>query len=242
MSPTSTVDIVIDGPGKNALGSTLMATLRQALHDAAGRPVLLRGAGDAFSAGLHVREVAGLEPDQMAGFLGQLEGLVTELFHYPGPVVAAVNGHAIAGGAVLALCSDHIVATTDARARIGLNEVAIGLRFPPATLQVVRHRLPRRHHAAIFLGAGLHPPGEALRLGLVDELADDPVAVGRQRLATLAAHPPAAYAATKADLRAEVGVASQADTRRFVEQIVPTWTSPQVRALLAGLLSRSKGS
>lgn len=240
-SPPEVVEILVEGPGKNALGSRIMASLRQALADARPQPILLRGAGGAFSAGLDVKEVAGLSPDGMAAFLGGLEGLVTELFHYPGPVVAALEGHAIAGGAVLALCCDHIVATTDPRARIGLNEVAIGLRFPPATLQVLRHRLPRRHQPRLLLGAELHAPADALALGLVDELADDPVAVARQRLATLAAHPPRAYAATKGDLRAGVAVVTPEDTARFAEQVVPAWTSDEVRSLLAGLLSRGKG-
>lgn len=235
------VEIVIEGPGRNALGSTLMQALLDALERAAPAPALLRGAGGAFSAGLDIREVASLDRDGMAAFLDRLERLVVALYTYPGPVVAAVEGHAIAGGAVLALCCDHAVATTDPRARIGLNEVAIGLRFPPATLQVIRHRLPPHHQPAILLGAALHAPQQALRLGLVDELADDPVAVARQRLAALAAHPPRAYAATKADLRAGVGDVDAAQRARFLAEVLPAWTHPDVRATLTAVLSRPRG-
>ena len=231
------VTILLEGPGKNALGSELMARTRQALARASGAPVLLSGAGGVFSAGLDLKEVSSLDPQGMRAFLEGLEALVIDLFHYPGPVVAALPGHAIAGGAVIALCCDHIVACTEPRARIGLNEVAIGLRFPPATLQVLRHRLPRRHHAAVLLGAGLHPPQEALRLGLVDELADDPLGTARARLLALAAHPPEAFAATKADLHDGVARVDAQAQARFAEAILPVWTSPAVRERLAAILA-----
>ncbi|NOY25956.1 MAG: enoyl-CoA hydratase/isomerase family protein, partial [Oligoflexia bacterium] len=131
------VTILLQGPGKNALGTAHMARLRAELAAAGGRPVLLTGASGCFCAGLDLKEVVGLDTAAMGRFLDGLEGLVTDLFHYPGPVVAAINGHAIAGGAVVALACDHSIATTSARTRIGLNEVSIGLRFPPATFQVL---------------------------------------------------------------------------------------------------------
>ncbi len=234
------LDIVIEAPGKNALGSDIMNSLRRRIADGAGRPLLLTGAGDAFSAGLNLKEVASLDADGMRDFLLTLEALIQDLFAYPGPTVAAVNGHAIAGGAVLALCCDHIVATTNPRVRIGLNEVALGLRFPPTVLQVVSHRLPRRHHAQVLLGAALHAPADALRLGLVDQLADDPVAVARQHLAALAAHPPDAYAATKADLHGAVGQVDADSNRRFADDVLPVWTSAAVKARIDAVLNRSR--
>lgn len=232
------VTILLDAPGKNALGTEHMARLRAELAAAGSQPVLLTGAGDCFCAGLNLREVASLDSSAMADFLDSLEALVGDIFHYPGPVVAAVNGHAIAGGAVLALACDHSVATRSPRTRIGLNEVAIGLRFPPSTLQMMRFRLPPHHHGAVLLGAGLHAPPDALRLGLVDELADDATTTAQQRLAALAAHPRAAFASTKADLRGGVGQVDPDARRRFHQEVVPAWTSPQVKALLTAVLGR----
>ena len=101
------------------------------LRDAAGEPVLVTGAGDAFSAGLNLKEVAALDRHAGERFLGVLEDMVEALFTYPGPMVAAVNGHAIAGGCVVALAAEHRVLASAPQIRIGMNEVALGLEYPP---------------------------------------------------------------------------------------------------------------
>ncbi|MCC7540848.1 MAG: enoyl-CoA hydratase/isomerase family protein [Deltaproteobacteria bacterium] len=233
-------ELTLEGPGKNCLGSEMLRFILDGLAEAAGRPILLRGHGDAFSAGLNLKEVGRLEPDAMRGFLELLERCFVSLFLYPGPTVAVVGGHAIAGGCVLALCCDHRVATTNPRARIGLNEVALGLRFPPMTMGIVRARVPLRHLNEVVLGAGLLAPERALALGLVDELADDPEAVGRTRLATLAAHPADAYRLAKHDLRgrAPEDVATPAASERWVRESLSMWTSDVVRQKIAAALAR----
>lgn len=232
------VEICLEGPAKNALGSTLMRHLDQALDEAAGRPVLLTGSGDAFSAGLDLREISGLDAEGMRQFLLLLDRVVDRLFTYPGPTVAAVNGHAIAGGAILAIVADHRVGTTDPRARIGLNEVALGLRFPPGILEVLRYRVSRLE--AAVLGAALVPPATALGMGMLDELADDPVAVARERLAALAAHPADAYAHAKAALRGRVRSRDPEAERAFLDEILPTWTSSSLKDTIRAFLERPK--
>jgi len=232
------VEITIEGPGMNALGTPLMTRLVASVRAAGAAPILLTGAGRAFSAGLDLKEVASLDRQSMQAFLECLEGLISLLFHHPAPVVAAVNGHAIAGGAVLALCCDAAWCTDDPRARVGLNEVALGLRFPPAVLAAVRHRLDPRHQAEVLLGAGLHAPTDAARLGLVDAVDADPVAAARAHLDRLAGHPAAAYAATKRALRAGVTDVSPGDRVTFLEEVVPVWTSEATKSRLLGMLRR----
>ncbi len=230
--------ITLSAPGKNAMGSELMAFVRSELAAAGGAPVLITGDGDAFSAGLNLKEVASLDAPGMARFLQLLEDMVLDLYTYPGPTVASVNGHAIAGGCVIALCCDHRVMTTNPKARMGLNEVALGLRFPPRVFNMARDRLPRRWQEQVLLGAALHDPARALELGLVDELAEDPAGVGRARVEVLAKHPAAAYSATKLRMRDGVLGPSPTEQARFQTEDLPSWTSDDLKQKIAQLLGK----
>ncbi len=233
-------EIVMDGPRKNALGTGMLQFVLDELHRAAGAPVLLTGKGDAFSAGLDLGEVAALDGERARTFLALLERCISELYLYPGPTVAAVNGHAIAGGCVFTVCCDHRVAVDNPGAKIGLNEVPLGLRFPPRTLAVVRARLSRRHVTRVLLGGGLFAPAEAERLGLVDEVAADPRAVARRRIEELAASPRESYARTKRDLRGSTAqeLASDAALDVWMQESIGVWTSAEVKQKIAAALRR----
>lgn len=230
-------ELVIDGVGKNALGTDVMTRLLTGLKAAEGQPILLTGAGDCFSAGLNLKEVATLDVPGMVGFLDQLAEVCEGIYNHPAPTVALVAGHAIAGGCVLAQCCDYRVIARSDRTRMGLNEVAIGLRFPPSILRIVTQRIPRRFHEQVLLGAGLHAPDSALALGLVDEVSDDAAVVAHAKLAELAKHPAVAYAHTKADIRGDVSM-DAAERARFIEEVVPVWTSPAVKAAVLAVLKR----
>ncbi len=228
-------ELVISSPRKNALSTSVLESLLRGLEEAEGAPLLLTGAGDVFSVGLDLTEVAAVaDLDAARRLIGALERLVEALFTYPGPTVALVNGHAIAGGCVLALCCDHRVAPHDPRVRIGLNEVALGLEFPPRTLAMIRAQLPPALAARAVLQAELHDPFAAREAGLVDELVDalvaEPRAVALARLAALARHPRDAYARAKAALRGDALRLSSAEERRFEEETLPRWASEETRA------------
>lgn len=235
MSERPIFEIRMDRPNKNALDPAMVGWLEDRLEEAADRPILITGTSGAFCAGLNLRHLAELDAADMEPWLRRVDRLVERLFHHPAPTVALVTGHAIAGGCMLATCCDYRVATDDERLRIGANEVALGACFPPAILAMMRHRVPPEHRGRVLLGAELFTSREALRLGLVDEVADDAEAVARRRLAALAAHPPEAYAITKAALRAGAAPRPE-DERRFVEEEVPIWTSSAMRARVLAVL------
>jgi len=106
---------------------------------------------------------------------------VQVLFDHPAPTVALVNGHAIAGGCILALCCDVRVATPNPAARIGLNEVALGVEFPPRVMTLVRYRLSPAAAERAVLGSQLLDPVGAREAGLLDEVTSDAAAVARAR-------------------------------------------------------------
>ncbi len=235
---TEIVRITIDGPSKNALGSALMESITAQFEAAGDAPVILTGSGDTFSAGLNLVEVEALTVDQGEAFLRTLEKMVRTVYLHPGPTCAIVNGHAIAGGCILALACDLRVATHNDKARIGLNEVALGLQFPPSLLGMVRSRIPTEHVETVLLEAGLHDPEDALLLGLVDAVTEDPEAWAAERIRRRCRHPRAAYAAAKHALRAPMARITPEQDAAFISEVLPTWVSPEIKATLRRFLGR----
>ena len=229
--------IILSGAGKNSLSTSLMQRTLAEVRAAKDEPIFLTGDGDAFSAGLNLKELSTLDVSGMTTFLGALEELVKALYEHPAPVVAWVNGHAIAGGCVLALCADMRVMTAREGARIGLNEVALGLRFPPLTFAMVRARLTAPALERVLLESALYDAGEARALGLIDVIGEE--AVARMTLSNLASHPRDIYAATKLLLRPRLETAED-ERRKFREDTIPYWASPERRAALLALLEKRR--
>lgn len=234
------VRVVLEGPGKNALSTQLMSKALDEVNAAGDRPLLLTGAGDAFSAGLNLKELATLDLAGMARFLGLLADLVRALYLHPAPTVALINGHAIAGGSILALTCDLRVARAEPSIRIGLNETALGLEFPPAILRLVRARVSPHAIDRVVLEAALHPPEEAARLGLIDEVSTDAEGTAAARLATLSGHPRPTYAAAKKALRTGLLDETEEEAKRFRDVLLPLWASDEAKMRIAtALMKRS---
>jgi enoyl-CoA hydratase len=229
------ITLTMKAPGKNALSTELMTWIIERLEEARGEAVLLTGDGDAFSAGLNLKEVASLDREGMSRFLGTLERMVEALFHHAGPTVAWLNGHAIAGGCVVALACDHRLASGDPRTRIGLNEIPLGLRFPPKTWRLVRHRVPSHAIERVVLEGGLYAPDVALRLGLIDEIVSGEAAA-RAYAERIVAAPRQAYVAAKEALRRGVLDVGPDEERAFRDDVLPAWVTPELQARLAAVL------
>ena len=223
--------IVLEGPGKNSLSTELLTHLLEGVRVAKNEPIFLTGAGDTFSAGLNLKEVASHDVAGMTKYLGILEDLVKALYEHPAPVVAFVNGHAIAGGCVMALTADVRIATAREGVRIGLNEVALGLRFPPLTMAMCRRRAPER----VFLEAALYDVTTAKSLGLVDEIGEESDA--RRVFETMSSYSRATYAATKRVLRGTLTVSAE-EQREFREEIIPYWASEEQQSKVRAYLNR----
>lgn len=232
------VDVVIQGPGKNALGTPVMRELLAQLRAARGEPVLLTGAGDTFCAGLNLKEIGGLDAAGMEAFLALFDELVVALLTHDAPLIACVNGHAIAGGCVLMLACDLRVASASPAARFGLNEAALGLALPPRVMRLAQARLAPSHLSRVLLEAGLYAPSEALRLGLVHELADQPEVPARELLARLAAHPRAAYLDAKRELNRPIVGLTQQELDAFRTRVLPQWAPAVVRGAIERALAK----
>ncbi len=236
-----TFELTMTAPGRNALGEGLMTHLIAQLRAADGRPLLLTGADGVFCAGLNLKEVAALDRSGMARFLGLLNDLVDALYGYSGPTVACINGHAIAGGCIVALCCDFRVATDEVAVRIGVNEVPLGLEFPPKILELVRRRVPPGSIDRVVLEGALHDPRMAFHLGLVDAVASDVTAAARAALERLAAAPRAEYVAAKRSLRGTLAVTAE-QQHYFDEHSVPAWCAPALKERVSAVLTRARST
>ncbi len=219
-------EIVLQGRGPNTLSLALLESLERDLDAAGDEPVLLTGAGKAFSSGLDLDELNAAGPDMLAKLLDAMERTTRKLFEYAGPTVAFVNGHAVAGGCLLVQCCDVRIAVAEPRVRIGMTGVAIGLVYPPFVFRVLQHRVPPGALETVVLGSDRHDPREALRLGLVDEVVDgDARARAVAELERRALLPRHAYADAKRRLRAGVLANSAAEHQAFLGQVLPSWTA-----------------
>ena len=101
-------------------------------------PIVLTGAGACFSAGVDLRAILDGGATYTDRFLAAVSAAFLAVFDHPAPVVAAINGHAIAGGCVLAMAADVRLMSTGL---IGLSEVAVGVPFPVAALEICRYAM-----------------------------------------------------------------------------------------------------
>src|SRR3989475_9437149 len=128
------------------------------------RAAVITGQGSAFSAGLDLPTLVDLDRVRMRAFVLRFETAMMRVFEVPIPVVAAVNGHAVAGGCVLALQADHRV-MADGEARIGLKEARLGIGLPSVVVETLRAQVPASALVPVALEGLLFSPAEALRIG-----------------------------------------------------------------------------
>jgi enoyl-CoA hydratase len=217
----------------------LSATLR-AEADAEAPALVLTGTGTIFSAGVDLKRMTEGGRGYLEEFLPALSECLRTLFSLPLPVVAAVNGHAIAGGCMLALASDHRVMARG-RGRIGVPELAVGVPFPWLGLEVVRFALPPQHvQEAIYSGA-TYDPDQALARGFVDELAEESALLARagEVAECMAAVPAISFRMTKEALRRPVIEAFDRGAATFERRILDAWSSEPVQAAVRAYVEKT---
>jgi enoyl-CoA hydratase len=184
----------------------LLEEVVAAVDEVAAAPpaaLVLAGRPGFFSAGADLKAVPGYGPEEQRAAVAGINKMALGVYALPCPVVGAITGHAIAGGLVLALCTDVRVAST--AGRYGLTEVKVGVPYPQAAIGVVRAELPPHAARLLALGNELVDADTCLRLGAFDEVVEpDEVLPRAMAIAeSLAALPADVYARTKAELRGE---------------------------------------
>jgi len=217
-----------------------LAARFQELRGSAAKAVVITGQGRMFSAGVDLKRLSEGGADYIRKFLPVLHRLYDTVFFHPRPVVAAINGHAIAGGAVLAACADRRIMARES-GRIGVTELLVGVPFPALAFEIVRFAVPPRYLSEFTLSGATYTSDEAVKRGWVDEIAEpsellaDAMAVA-QELALLS---PPAFAQTKRQIRQAVSermAASGAATDRAVTDI---WTAPATLGFIRDYVART---
>jgi len=231
----------LDDGRANAIGPAFLDGMEGAL-DGLGdaRAVVVVGFGAIFSAGLDLPSLIALDEPAMQAFIARFGEVMLRLFTLPRPVVAAVNGHAVAGGCVLALQADVRVGADREGTKIGLNETALGIGLPSVVVETLRFRVPASSLVPIALEGRLFGARDALALGLLDELAAPEALEARAvaRARELAAIPPVAFAQVKAMLRAPVVERVRAEAAVDAARWTATWFSADGQARLRAAVAR----
>ena len=139
-----------------------------AARDSSVRAVILTGSGSSFSAGVDLFRLLKDGPEYGRRFLPVLDNLLRAALTFPKPLIAAVNGHAIAGGCILAATCDHRI-MTEGNGRIGIPELIVGVPFPALPLQIMSARVADGSLRDLVFTGRTVLVDEAKAMGLIDE-------------------------------------------------------------------------
>jgi enoyl-CoA hydratase len=219
---------------------TVLAEVFTRLAEDEAAAVIVTGRGPIFSAGVDLLRMLSSGPDYVRQFVPALCTMCDVLLRFPKPLVAAINGHAIAGGCILACAADRrLMALGDGR--IGLPELRVGVPFPDVALEIMRNVLaPSVLEELVLTAVTLDAPAAAMR-GLVHEIVE-PAALGARALSVaneLAALRPEAFRETKRQLRAPALERLDRLDPSVPEATAEVWSSPATIEAIRAYVDRT---
>jgi len=231
--------LALDRPPANAFRLEFVKELRTSLASSAdaGALVVTSNLPTMFSAGWDLPALVSFDRPAMAEFVNAYCDLVRQLFVFPAPVVAALPGHAVAGGLIFAAAADERV-VAGGKALLGLSEVALGVPLPRCLYEIFRYGIgPRAAERLAASGENLtveaaHRVGLVDRIAVPEKLADE--ALARARF--LAGRSRPAHAAIKAYARAEALV--RFDAARRDDLFLDSWFAPEARRRIGELVEK----
>lgn len=227
----------------NALDPELLGAIGQALTAAedAGA-VVLTGTGPMFSAGVDLKRLAAGGSGYPAALLPALSDCFARLFFHPRPVVAAVNGHAIAGGCVLACAADRRLGTLGP-GRIGVTELLVGVPFPAIALEIMRSVAAGPALAEMLYTGRTWDMADAAARGLVDALVDPDALMDTavREAAALAALPAQSFTLTKAQVRQPIRDFLSLHAARLDGEVARIWSAAPAQDAIRRYVDQTLG-
>lgn len=231
--PANAIDLALAGEFENAL-----ATIEASKDIGA---LIVTGAGKCFSAGLDLKAIPTYDESQQKEMVMHVNRLFGRLYGLALPTIAAVNGHAIAGGVILDLACDYRIGA-EGDYKLGLAEVRVGVAFPVAAMAIVKSELSHQVGRLMVLTARNLNPEEALASGVLDELRpaeqllDRAVEVARE----LAELPRDTYARVKLSMRAPALAKIDDALRNQKEPMLESWLGDETRKAAGQALKKAE--
>ncbi|MGB0652113.1 MAG: enoyl-CoA hydratase/isomerase family protein [Thermoplasmatota archaeon] len=235
----------IEGGKANAMNPAMLEALDGCLdqvEQANARAMVLTGYERFFSAGLDLASLHELDRHGMAQMMERFDAVMRRLFTWPGPVVAAVNGHAIAGGLVLALQADERYCA-NTKLSLCLKEVVLGVGLPSAVIEPLRLAVAPPHLVPLALEGRSYDPSEGVACGLIQQVVaqDRLVGMAVKRAQELADLPGLGFAHIKEGLRRRALADWEASADASLDLWLDTWFHPRaVEVREATLAAMSK--
>jgi enoyl-CoA hydratase len=227
-----------------ALDLELLQELTGALasfEGSASRACVITGTGASFSAGVDLFRILDGGRAYVERFLPALDEMLHAMFAAEKPIVAAVNGHAIAGGCIMACACDQRVMARG-KGRVGVPELLVGVPFPSLALEIVRFATPAQHLQELVYGGATYAVDDALGRGLVDEVVEAEALLERAiDVATrFAGVPSGSFALVKRQLRSCVLERWRA-SREHDDQVREAWCAVETHAAIRRYLEQTIG-
>lgn len=202
--------------------------------------VVLTGTGSSFSAGVDLVRLLDQGAPYVREFFPALCRGLDTMFAFPRPLVAAINGHAIAGGAIMACACDYKV-VTEGNARIGVPELLVGVAFPAIVVEILRFALPAQHLQEIVYLGQTYTADRARTIGFVDELAPAEAVLPRaiEVAQRLGAAPKFAFEVGKRQLRQPYRDRAREFERAYGDAVFEQWLSPATHDFIRAYLEKT---
>ena len=215
----------------NALNEQVVEELQDLFRDArdddAIGAVILTGKGNKFfSFGFDIPEFISYSKESFTRYLMKFTKLFADIFVFPKPVIAALNGHTIAGGCMLAIACDYRI-MAGGRAKISLNEMTFGSSVFAGSVEVLRYCVGSAAAQEILYSGRMYSAEDALKIGLIDRVssAEDLAGEAREVAGGFAAKDRAAFGSIKRLLRVSVFEEMIRREEASVHEFIEIWYS-----------------
>jgi len=218
----------------NALNEPFVEEIHRCYRDLANDgnvySIIFTGQGKFFSFGFDVPEFLDYPKEDFIRYLNKFTSLYSYLFLFPKPIIAALNGHTIAGGCMLATACDYRIMISG-KAKISLNEITFGVPVFAGSVDMLKYCVGQRNAESILYSGMMYSAEESMKLGLLDQISTednlpkDAMSVARE----FANKDSSAFGSIKTLLRKPVAESMKQREKQYIIQFADIWYAENTR-------------